>query len=31
MNSKRGVDSYIVKFEELAEEAGFDLENPSIL
>jgi Retrotransposon gag protein len=31
MDSKKGVDSYIVKFEELAEEAGFDLENPSIL
>jgi Retrotransposon gag protein len=31
MDSKKGVDSYIVKFEELTEEAGFDLENPSIL
>jgi hypothetical protein len=32
MDSKKGgVDGYIVKFEELAEEAGFDLENPSIL
>jgi Retrotransposon gag protein len=31
MDSKKEVDSYIVKFEELAEEAGFDLENPSIL
>jgi Retrotransposon gag protein len=31
MDPKRGVDSYIIKFEELAEEAGFDLENLSIL
>jgi Retrotransposon gag protein len=28
---KGGIDGYIVKFKELAEEAGFDLENPSIL
>jgi Retrotransposon gag protein len=29
MDSKKGVDSYIIKFEELVEEAGFNLENPS--
>jgi Retrotransposon gag protein len=32
MDSKKGgIDGYIVKFEELVEEAGFNLENPSIL
>jgi hypothetical protein len=32
MNPKKGgIDGYIVKFEELTEEVGFNLGNPSIL